>query len=192
MKDAFNLPNAITLGRLLCVPVLLILLFYGPLWLFSTVLAVVLLSDLADGALARAQRRTTGLGKILDPLADKVLFLSLFVALVVQNRLPLVVLAAFALPQGVLLLGALWLRVKHARWVIIEARLLGKASSTLISLGLVGILLVPLLSVHLLTIAFSVLYGGIALSYAALGDYIAVVVRQLQRDKLPGERRHEL
>lgn len=191
MKDAFNLPNAITLGRLLCVPVLVVLLFYGPLWLFYTVLALVLLSDLADGALARAQRRTTGLGRALDPLADKALFLSLFVALIVQDRLPLMALIAFSLPQGVLLLGALWLRVKHARWVIIEARLLGKASSTLISLGLVGILLAPLFS-RLSPIALFVLYGGIALSYAALGDYIVVAVRQLQRDKLPGERRHEL
>jgi phosphatidylglycerophosphate synthase len=189
MKDAFNLPNAITLGRLLCVPVLLVLLFYGPLWLFYTVLAIVLLSDLADGALARAQRRTTGLGKVLDPLADKALFLGLFVALIVQGRLPLMALIAFALPQGVLLLGALWLRVKHARWVIIEARFLGKASSTLISLGLVGVLLAPLFSMLL---ALPVLYGGIALSYAALGDYIFVAVRQLQRDKFPGERRHEL
>lgn len=191
MKDTLNLPNAITLGRLLCVPVLVMLLFSGPLWLFYTVLAIVLLSDLADGALARAQRRTTGLGKALDPLADKALFLSLFVALVVQDRLPLMALIAFALSQGVLLLGALWLRVKHGRWVIIEARPLGKASSTLISLGLVGVLLAPLFSM-LSPIALSVLYGGIALSYAALGDYISVAMRQLQRDKLPGERRPEL
>ncbi len=186
MRDAFNLPNAITLGRLLSVPVLVIFFFYGPLWLFYTVLALVLVSDLADGALARAQRRTTGLGKALDPLADKALFLSLFVALVVRERLPLVALVAFALPQGVLLLGVLWLRVKCARWVIIEARLLGKASSTLISLGLVGVL------VGLSTVALSVLYGGIALSYAALGDYIAVAMREVQRDKLSRERRGEL
>ncbi len=189
MRDAFNLPNAITLGRLLCVPVLVIFFFYGPLWLFYTVLALVLVSDLADGALARAQRRTTGLGKALDPLADKALFLSLFVALVVRERLSLMALIAFALPQGVLLLGTLWLRVKCARWVIIEARLLGKASSTLISLGLVGVLLAPL---GLSTVALSVLYGGIALSYAALGDYIAVAMREVQRDKLSRERRHEL
>ncbi len=191
MKDAFNLPNAITLGRLLCVPVLVMLLFSGPLWLFYAVLALVLLSDLADGALARAQRSTTALGKVLDPLADKVLFLSLLVALVIQGRLPMGVFVAFALPQGVLLLGALWLRVQCARWVIIEARLLGKASSTLLSLGLVGVLVAPLLS-GISPAALSLLYGGIALSYAALFDYIAVTVRQLQRDKLAGGRRHEL
>ncbi len=191
MKDAFNLPNAITLGRLLCVPVLVVLLFSGPLWLFYTVLALVLLSDLADGALARAQRNTTSLGKILDPLADKALFLSLLVALVMHGRLPMGVLVAFALPQGVLLLGALWLRVRHARWVTIEARPLGKASSTLISLGLVGVLLAPLWS-EISPAGLSLLYGGIALSYAALFDYIAVAMRQLQRDKLSGERRHEL
>jgi cardiolipin synthase len=105
MKDVLTLPNAITLSRILAIPILILLFFWGPLWLFYAVLALVLASDLVDGALARSQRQITALGKLLDPIADKMLFLSLFVALTVEGRLPWWALIAFAVPPLVLLCG---------------------------------------------------------------------------------------
>lgn len=185
-----TLASMITLLRLVCIPFLLFLFFSGPPWLFYTLLACVLLSDLVDGALARAQRQITDVGKTLDPLADKALFLSLFIALAIQGSLPIVAIVAFALPQSVLLLGALWLHRKASRWVVIEARPLGKASSTLLSVGLVGTLLAPVLdpTARFAEIALYVLYGGIALSYVALGDYISVALRRVERGEFCGER----
>lgn len=190
MKDVLTLPNVITLSRLISIPFLLMLFFSGPLWLFYTALALVLASDLIDGALARAGRQITGLGKILDPLADKALFLSLFTALVVTGRLPWWVLMAFALPPAALIGGALWLRWKNSRWVIVEARALGKTSSTLLSVGLVGILSEPVLGRVFASFALAVLTLGIALSYAALGDYISIALKQVQ--ELRRERSHKL
>lgn len=183
-----TLANMITLLRLVCIPFLLFLFFSGPLWLFYILLAWVLLSDLVDGALARAQRQITDVGKALDPLADKALFLSLFIALAIQGSLSLAAMVAFALPPSVLLLGALWLRRKTSRWVVIEARPLGKASSTLLSVGLVGTLLAPVLDPTARFIALYVLYSGIALSYVALGDYIFVALRRVEGGELHGER----
>lgn len=190
MKDALTLPNVITLFRIVAIPFVIVLLFSGPLWLFYTVLALVLISDLVDGALARAGRQITGLGKILDPLADKALFVSLFVALAAQGRLSWWAVGAFVLPPSLLIAGALWLRWKTSRWVIIEARALGKTSSTLLSLGLVGVLLEPLLGQGFATLAFGVLALGIVLSYAALGDYISIALKKLQ--ELRRERGHKL
>jgi cardiolipin synthase len=187
-----TLANMITLLRLICIPFLLFLFFSGPLWLFYILLACILLSDLVDGALARAQRQITNLGKTLDPLADKTLFLSLFIALTIRGNLPMAAVIVFALPQSVLLFGALWLRWRTSRWVVIEARPLGKVSSTLLSLGLVGTLLAPVLDQHLANIALYVLYGGIALSYVAMGDYIFVALRRMETGKLRRERGHEL
>lgn len=181
-----TLANMITLLRLICIPFLLFLFFRGPLWLFYILLACVLLSDLVDGALARVQRQITDVGKTLDPLADKALFLSLFIALTIQGSLSIAAVVAFALPQSVLLVGSLWLRRKTSRWVVIEARPLGKASSTLLSVGLVGTLLDP--TVRFAEIALYVLYGGIALSYVALGDYIFVALRRVEGGELHGER----
>ncbi len=190
MKDALTLPNVITLSRIIAIPFLIGLLFAGPLWLFYTVLALVLASDLLDGALARAGHQITGLGKLLDPLADKALFLSLFLALTVQGRLPWWTVVAFALPPSILIVGALWLRWRSSRWMIIEARPLGKASATLLSTGLVGILLEPVLGSFFATLAFAVLSVGVLLSYAALGDYIVFALKQLA--ELTRERSHKL
>lgn len=171
-----TLANLITALRLVCIPFLLMLFFNGPVWGFYVLLALVLLSDLVDGALARAQRQITTLGKILDPLVDKALFFSLFLALTIRGDLCGTALILFAVPPSVLILGALWLRWKRSRWVIIEARLLGKASSTLISLGIIG-LVAPLVEL-VADIAHYVLYGGIALSYAAMGEYIFIALHQ--------------
>lgn len=185
-----TLANIITVLRLVCIPFVIFLFFHGPLWLFYTLLGAVLVSDLADGALARAQRQVTDLGKTLDPIADKALFLSLLVALVVRGDLALGVLIAFAVPQVVLLGGALWLRWRTARWVIIEARPLGKTASTLLSLGLVIVVLAP--SPLLGEIGRFVLYGGVALSYGAMLDYMLVVRHRIERGELRRERGAQL
>lgn len=77
-----NLPNAITLSRILLALVVAPLLFvegFGPrLWAFVIFLAAAL-SDLWDGHLARSQNQITDLGKLLDPLADKLLLAATFV-----------------------------------------------------------------------------------------------------------------
>ncbi len=188
-----TLANIVTAVRLLCIPLVIALFFRGPLWLFYTVLLSVLVSDLVDGALARAQRQITELGRILDPVADKALFLSLFLALVIRGDLSVGVLIAFAISQGILIFGALWLRWRMARWVIIEARPLGKAASTLLSLGLVITVLAPLINPeHGGVLGRALLYSGVALSYGALLDYIFVVRLRIQRGELRRERSHQL
>ena len=89
----WNAPNAITLGRILASP-LLILLLLAPGWVGSAVLGAgflaVSLTDLLDGWLARRWGSVTRLGKFLDPLADKLLIMTALVVLVATpERLPL-------------------------------------------------------------------------------------------------------
>lgn len=107
-----NLANTITLGRLIAVPFIVWQILDGhhalAFWLF--VAAGV--SDGVDGFLAKRCGMETMLGRYLDPIADKVLLVSLFVALGWQNILPvwLVLLVAsrdFLIIGAVLLSGAL-------------------------------------------------------------------------------------
>lgn len=77
MKDAFSLPNILTFGRMFAVPVVVALLFW-PLspfanWAAFWIFALAAITDFFDGYLARAWSQQSSLGRMLDPIADKLL-----------------------------------------------------------------------------------------------------------------------
>jgi CDP-diacylglycerol--glycerol-3-phosphate 3-phosphatidyltransferase len=82
-RELFNLPNCLTLSRIVLTPLFLGLLF-ADLWYWKAlafaVFGAAALTDFYDGRLARAGNRVTALGRFLDPLADKVLVTSALVA----------------------------------------------------------------------------------------------------------------
>ncbi|NLY40287.1 MAG: CDP-diacylglycerol--glycerol-3-phosphate 3-phosphatidyltransferase [Desulfovibrionales bacterium] len=83
-----NLPNVLTLLRIVAVPFIIALLtFPGKATCFLATLFFVLavLTDLADGFIARKFNQVTNLGKFLDPIADKVLIASVLIMLVELN-----------------------------------------------------------------------------------------------------------
>ena len=92
-----NLPNLISLGRLLLVPLAIVLILEGSYWGALWVFVVAGVSDAVDGLIARKFNRRTPLGALLDPLADKVLLVSVYVALGIAGQLWtwLVVLVVF-------------------------------------------------------------------------------------------------
>ncbi|MFM8540585.1 MAG: CDP-alcohol phosphatidyltransferase family protein [Nitrospira sp.] len=87
--DVLNIPNSLTLLRILLTPVFvgfMLHTWYG--WALG-VLLVAGLTDALDGFIARAANQRTQLGMYLDPLADKLLLASGFVTLSVLHRVPL-------------------------------------------------------------------------------------------------------
>ncbi len=89
MRSQFwTAPNQLTLLRLIFIPFVIISVFGGH-WVWALVLIVVAgLSDAFDGLLARALNQRTMLGQYLDPIADKMLLSSLFLALSFVKRIP--------------------------------------------------------------------------------------------------------
>lgn len=85
-----TLPNALTVFRILLVPVLVAALLsearYGDL-LAAIIFAVASLTDALDGWIARRRKAETTFGKLMDPLADKLLVTAALVALVSLDRL---------------------------------------------------------------------------------------------------------
>jgi CDP-diacylglycerol---glycerol-3-phosphate 3-phosphatidyltransferase len=84
-----NLPNALTVGRLLLVPVILYLLYLEGVeqQLLGTALFILAaLTDSLDGRIARRRRQITQFGKFADPLVDKLLTLSVFVAIALRHE----------------------------------------------------------------------------------------------------------
>jgi CDP-diacylglycerol--glycerol-3-phosphate 3-phosphatidyltransferase len=87
-----NLPNAITIGRVLLVPVFLLFAFgnsSGDRIAAFVIFLVASLSDILDGYLARKNNQISRLGQFLDPTADKLLVGAALVALVSERRFPL-------------------------------------------------------------------------------------------------------
>jgi cardiolipin synthase len=92
-----NLPNLISLGRLLLVPLAISLILDGRYWAAFWVFVVAGISDALDGFIAKHFDRRTRLGALLDPLADKVLLVSVYVTLGIAGQIWawLVVLVVF-------------------------------------------------------------------------------------------------
>jgi cardiolipin synthase len=84
-----SIPNFITLGRVLCVPVLFWLLLNDQPKLAFFVFLAAGVSDAVDGFLAKRFKWTSELGAYLDPLADKLLIVSIYIALAVASQIPL-------------------------------------------------------------------------------------------------------
>ena len=85
-----NLPNKLSLLRILLVPVM-VFFMYIPGWGQAVALAVFAIAsftDFLDGHIARSQNIVTNFGKFIDPVADKLLVLSAFVMLCAQGRMP--------------------------------------------------------------------------------------------------------
>jgi CDP-diacylglycerol--glycerol-3-phosphate 3-phosphatidyltransferase len=86
-----NLPNILTVGRILVTPLFIILLFYDHPYAKSWALLifiVAMLTDIFDGYYARKYNLVTDYGRFLDPLADKVMVLSALISFAVMDVIP--------------------------------------------------------------------------------------------------------
>jgi cardiolipin synthase len=83
-----NIPNFLSLLRIILVPVIVIFLIQGLYAKALIVFAFAGLTDALDGALARLLNKQTKLGSFLDPLADKILLSTSFISLAIFNLIP--------------------------------------------------------------------------------------------------------
>lgn len=130
-----TVPNLLSVGRLLCVPVFLWLLFgrddrYGA----GLLLAALGITDFADGWIARHLHQESRLGRILDPTADRVLLGVGVVALLVDGSMPWWVGALAVVRESAVGLTVLALAALGAR-DIIDVKLVGKAGTLLLMMA---------------------------------------------------------
>lgn len=77
-----NLPNKLTLGRIFAIPVFIVVLLMGYRVAAVVIFILAAFTDMLDGKIARKYNLVTNFGKLMDPLADKLLTMSAFVCLV--------------------------------------------------------------------------------------------------------------
>jgi cardiolipin synthase len=126
--DAFNIPNSLTLLRILLIPVFVGLMLYAWYDWALGVLLVAGLTDALDGTIARAANQRTKLGMYLDPLADKLLLTSGFLTLSVLHLVPLWVVILVVSRDVILLAGTLLAQLTDSN-VDIAPTLLGKGTT---------------------------------------------------------------
>ncbi|HMU28068.1 MAG TPA: CDP-diacylglycerol--glycerol-3-phosphate 3-phosphatidyltransferase [Solirubrobacterales bacterium] len=126
-----NLPNVLTLLRILAVPVVVVALLDGTPngdMLAAVVFALAALTDGLDGYIARSRDSVTTFGKLMDPLADKLLITAALISLVSLDRLPawvaMVIIAREFAITGLRSIAA-------DRGVVIAASWMGKVKTVL-------------------------------------------------------------
>jgi CDP-diacylglycerol--glycerol-3-phosphate 3-phosphatidyltransferase len=130
-----QLPNALTIGRLLLIPVFVVLMVKAGdslSWPAGILFAVAGATDQIDGFLARRWHVESRFGKIADPLADRLLIDAAVILLVAYGRLAWAGLVVIGARDLLLLVG--W-RVLTPRGVDIDVNLLGKTATWLLYLG---------------------------------------------------------
>ena len=177
-----NLPNSLTLSRILLIPVF-VFLFSTPTAERSVAAAVVFLiaalTDLLDGYLARRRGQITNLGKLLDPVADKLLVASGLILLVQYQRIE-VWLVIVIIARELAVTGARTVAAKEG--FILPADSMGKVKvvcqvSGILCLILEETLILPFLSLH--TIGMSVLYCALVLALISGGRYILEILKKI-------------
>jgi len=170
-----QLPNALTLARLLVIPIFAVLLLTsdgGRSWAAAIVFGAAALTDQIDGFLARRWRVESSFGKIADPLADRLLIDTAVILLWNAGRLPWVALL-IPLRDLLLLVGY---KPAVERGYTFEVNLLGKAATWLLYASL-GFTMVTDKGTLWPRVTFWV---GFALAVAAVLGYLWKVRREVR------------
>lgn len=136
-----NLPNFLTLCRIVSIPFFVALLSRNRPREALYVFAGAALTDSLDGTLARWTNKRTELGAFLDPFADKLMLISALVILTVQNVIPGWVLSVIAIRDVVVVFGYLMLAFWIGEPIPVRPSYAGKAGTVLQIVCIVGGLL---------------------------------------------------
>jgi len=134
-----NLPNLITIGRIVLVPVTVWLILTRAYDLAFLAFLVAGASDAVDGFLARRLKMRSSLGAHLDPIADKLLLVSVYVALAILQELP-AWLVILVVGRDVLIVGAVLLSWVIAKPLVIKPLFVSKANTAMQIIFIVGML----------------------------------------------------
>lgn len=156
----WNVPNVLTVFRLVLVPVFIWLMFLeasGARWWAVLVFMVAAATDQLDGHIARAQNLITDFGRLMDPIADKALTLGAFIMLSIAELLPWWVTILIAIRElGITALRAVLLR----RDIVVSANKGGKLK-TVLQIFAIWLLLIPWQSLSASWPAYASLAHGI-------------------------------
>ena len=123
-----NIPNILTIIRILSVPVFVICLFYDRFWVALLIFVGAGITDGLDGLIARVYHQRTTTGAYLDPIADKLLLATAFIVLAILGNIPVWLTVIVIAKDVIVALGVLILFLTSRR-VEVKPVLIGKTTT---------------------------------------------------------------
>ncbi|MDO5734574.1 MAG: CDP-diacylglycerol--glycerol-3-phosphate 3-phosphatidyltransferase [Eubacteriales bacterium] len=181
-----NLPNKLTLLRIALIPLILILMIEIPAWpaqaaFVQTVLCRILalivfclasVTDFFDGQIARKRNLVTNFGKFTDPLADKMLVLSVFLAFVANGRIHALIFFVI-LARELIITGLRQVALEQN--FVMSASWWGKAKTTIQMFALIALMIEGIVIAKSSTHAAGSIYTTVANILVALALILTII-----------------
>ena len=190
MKEArpdqiWTIPNILTMIRLALIPLYWVLMVQGKTYQALAVYVIASLTDLADGYIARKYHQITNFGKLMDPVADKVMVLSVMLSMVLPlgGRPPVLPWAPFIIllcKEALMILGGAVLLKKG---VVVYAKKIGKIAQLVMVLSLIASFFHETFTKWGFPLHLILLWTAVALTLCALVFYARDSWNQYQAKK---------
>ena len=184
-----NLPNKLTLFRIILVPIMVIVSFFDipgsflgiptTMWILNLIFIIASITDKLDGYLARKNNQVTIFGKFLDPIADKILVVTAMILLVEMGRLPawipIIVIFREFVVSGYRLIAV------QSEGKVIAANIWGKLKTVTQMLGIICMFLTnhPYFAFVLRAKTEEEMLVNSALTYMSTGDFIMNIIASI-------------
>ena len=140
-EQVFTIPNFMSFFRLVLVPFILWIYLRGEYGIAAALVVVSALTDILDGVIARKFDMVSDLGKVLDPIADKVTHAALLICLLTRYRFIWLVFALLAFKE--LMMFALGTTAVRRKGKVHSAKWYGKLCTVVLEVSLVALMLFP-------------------------------------------------
>jgi len=178
-KMIWNIPNILTLLRLILIPVYWLLMMVRN---NETAALIVFLfasaTDLLDGYIARKYNQVTDWGKLFDPLADKLMVLSVLLSLLLKGIIPTAIIVIVLIKEALMMMGAAFMLYRK---VVVYSKPIGKTAQFTTILGMV---LAFFRNYFISPLHIYVLWAATVLSLIAFLYYGIGCIHSLQSKKL--------
>ncbi len=177
-KRIWTVPNVLTMIRMALIPVYwVVMMVYKLNYWALAVFVTAACTDMLDGFLARKYHQITDFGKLMDPLADKLMTLSVMATLLLRGIISWEPLALLALKEFIMLLGGVLL---YKRKIVVHSLFIGKFAQTCLCVSLILSFFVSQFEDLSIQPHTAILWIGVGAAYTALVFYINTVIRQLR------------
>lgn len=181
-KEVFSIPNILSYTRILLIPLFMYIYFGAEsqrdYYAAALVVAVSAFTDMFDGAVARRFGMVTELGKVLDPLADKLTQGALIICFLGRWPIMRAMLAVYILKEGFMAVMSLAV-LRHNGQKLDGAMMHGKICTAVLFVSMIALLLLPGLAVEVVDIIVLLDIVAMMLSFLL---YVPVFVRMYNKE----------